>query len=382
MTLDVYTNPRWDLGGGDSFIDGMKVKTRFYDLPEAWEPEDSGFEPGDFLPTDSDYLIVSCTAQKDRKAGANVVRVEARKPDTYSGANPFGGGLVELVRSRGPTKEGEEKWSAFRQYICPNSLVAQMESGLWDQRYPGIGGAFSPRARRIAPEMNWLPGYARLTQYFRTVREVGKAVLVTRQRERKSGNLTVVTDKNGVQHRITGSSEDSRSYFEIISGDNALYEPFQEIIFQTAYRMPGFELQTFFSLYRHVNRGTLVNFGNAAPGTMLFLGVSNPGYEWGEDIIDANLHFMWSGNETTWNEMLKVQEGIWIVNKVLKYEWKTATKKYATLDDPEYARELKFLPGRGPKSATSNELVATKPETIAMFKEADFSSLDNMIVLP
>jgi len=380
MALDVYTDERWDIGGGDTHSPGMKIKTRYYDLPEGFEPDDSDIARGKFLPTDSDYLITAVTSQLDKRGGGNVVKVVAVKPETFSGANPFGGGLVELSRSRGVTKEGDEKWTAQQIYISPNASAVGHENALWDQRYPSIGGAFSPRVRKVSSERDWLPGYSRIVALFKTIRSVGKAVLITKIHERKLGKLRKVTDKDGKVQVISGPSDGGKTYFKVIEGDDSLVDPFHEIIFQTAYKMPGFKLDTFNALHRHVNKSRLRNFGNAAPGTLWFRGVSNPGYEWGDDIINADLSFWWSGNDITWNQMLKTQEGIWAVMKMEKYARNATTGKPEVVAN-EFRESLQFIPGQYVTADKETTFKDSSPITIARFKLADFSVFDKFIVL-
>lgn len=357
---------------------GQRTRESVYEVPGGSSLSANDLEVGDFIPEATTFVITSSKAIPDKTVGeASRIRVFGVKPVTLTGANPFGGGLVELTRTRGTVQVGEEKWDAIRTFICSNTQAIGQQQALWDTRFPGIGGAFSPRVRKTDVENDWIPGFARLTVMYKTIRDVGRAVLIAKTRERKSGKLTRVKDKNGKDQIISGPTLEG-TYFKIQSGDDSLIDPFQEIVFQTAFKMPGFQFDTFNRLFRHVNKSTLRNFGRARPGTLLFLGVDTPGYNWGDDIINADLHFLWSGNNVTWNEMLITQEGIWLAQRLPKYTRNTAGK--VTVIANGFTEGMMWHPLK-PDDLGSTTLLPTSPITVPRYPAGNFSPFDDFIVL-
>ena len=328
-------------------------------------------EAGDFLPEHADYLIESSRVVTNRARMGAVAVCDAVKPVTYTGTNPFAGGMVELTRTRGIVREGENVWNGVRWFICPNSLAHAAAKGLWDQLWPDLADA---RCRKTAVEREWLPGYSRIAAYYQTTRVPGKARLLTRMETMAAGSPNRDLDDK----LVYGPEFDAGNEWRIVRGkefaDAAI--PFEVVVLQTAYYASDFQLGTGHGLYRTVNDADLPNFGNAKKGSLLFIG-QRVQWEWGDDLLFVDYYFQWSGNEHTWNEVVQSQLGHWGVE--FRKGYRPPTREGGAFEVIDGWMEPVWVWRQGVKKKWGGGREFVDPEPRRLFEEKSFGALAALV---
>ncbi len=381
--LTVHIDEIFELRSSKRDVGGRLIH-RYYTMATGGTLEGSTLEEGQFLPDDGLALIISAdieqapTRIKQHYQGqlAHVVGWRAR---TLSGQDSKTG-FTELSRTRGVVRIGPELYEAERIWKGPNSTARIFADSRWDERYPEISGPFSPRVRRTKVDRDVWPGFSRVRALYKTIRDVGRANLLTRTRERPAGKLTSSIDAKGKLQIIDGP--DPGGLFEWRPlGDNSLTTPFQEVVFQTAYRIGDFQLRTIFDLYNSLNDRNLPNFGNVRRGTLLMIGGDTPDYKLGDDIINVDLRFRWSGGPD-WNSFLKAEPNMWVVQELQKFERANGAQPWVPI--PNEFREVVGLIRRRvrkfPKNKDNNEMKDAPLVSIAKHKYKDYSTLNGMLL--
>lgn len=286
-------------------------------------------------------------------------------------------GAREVYSSGDHEQFGKQAWAVKRVYAVLNAGAAAFAGSMWNARAGGYPRAYAPRCRRIRRQTNWQPGISKVTLFFKTVREPGKAKLLMRL---SSNPEKVQFDQNGLQldgpiH--TTNATDGLNYARVISGSNIIPRPTTQIVLQTAYERSGFsakQITETMAMVGKINKSRLQRFGNFLPGTLLLLGAPSS-QVWDEDDL-WYVNYVFGYAPTGWNHPCQRQVFTKLPRRipVLDADGNVDTdalKRYAMI---EVAKKITSMDADG--SAT---LVATIEEDTVMYEATSFRDLDAMI---
>tara|TARA_Y100000310_G_scaffold343562_1_gene451812 strand:+ start:231 stop:1670 length:1440 start_codon:yes stop_codon:yes gene_type:complete len=285
------------------------------------------------------------------------------------------------INPRQRTLVAQNTWKGRRRFSVPIASAANLESTLFGSMFPGLSGQFAPICGRVSTQDNWEPGRSLVIADYETPRVVGQGVLrvqvgfeshsVTKDLD---GKVIVgpedVKDRGIVEHRL-------------VSGSATRLRPMATIILETA--ATGFNVNTFLNRVGKVNKYRLPNFGNAQPGTLLFLGAPQTTFRLVGSLWYLNLAFKYSGDPSEldkngnrvfpqWNEMTKSQSGSYVMQQV-----RGVTKAGTAVAGADKFMRT-WVPKR--KNTQNNNLGAKQAEDVhRMFPTTDLRDLGRDLVV-
>jgi len=289
------------------------------------------------------------------------------------------------INPRQLVRTGRRSWKGRRRFSVPISGAEALENGLYGGIFPNKSGKYAPKCNRVETHDNWEPGRSLVVADYETPRVVGEGRLrieVRNTRERKTEYV-----QDGKTYKIgpeeydavggTGTAKKHVGERRIIQGENLVLRPQSIIILETA--ATEFNLNTFMNKVGHVNKYRLPNFGNAQPGTLLFLGPPNTTYRLVGDLWYLNLAFQYSGDPTKpefpkWNAQTKSQLGTNVARKTESVDANGAVV-------PGSAKWMvEWTPQERDKSGAL-KAATTTPVVLRNYPEADFQEFGKNLVI-
>jgi len=168
-----------------------------------------------------------------------------------------------------------------------------------------------------------------------------------------------------------------KTYHErrLISGSAIRPRPMSKIILETA--ATDLNLNIFIDKQGNVNKYLLPNFGNAQPGTLLFLGLPHTTFEFINDLWYLNLAWAYSGDPEhwlKWNEQTTSQAG----NYFPIQRPGVAIAGAAVVGATKW--QLEWRP-RNFKDITGAQGAVTDVVTHRLFPEADFREFGTHLII-
>ena len=234
-------------------------------------------------------------------------------------ARTTAGGAYTEINPRMRVVVGRNRWRGRRRFSAPIANAASLESSLYGSIFPGLSGKYAPKCNRVEThdEPPNMPGRSLVIADYETPRVVGEGRLRI-----KLGAEFVPSETDISNVRMAGPEKydtDKVHWGErrIIRGDGNLLRAMSVIVLETA--ADKYNLNTFMNRVGCVNRCKLPNFGNAQPGTLLFLGQPDTTFEFVDGLWHLNLAFKYSGDPTLkkdgervfpkWNDLTESQLG-------------------------------------------------------------------------
>jgi len=286
------------------------------------------------------------------------------------------------INPRRRVRTGRYTWKGTRRFSIPIASAASFETSLYGGSFPSMSGKYTPKCTRVETLDNWEPGRSLIVADYETPRIIGEGRLrikigvdALRTTTNLAGDKVIigpefVDDKIGmVEHRL-------------IKGSATRLVPNAIIILETA--SSEFQVNTFMNRVGHVNKYLLPNFGNAQPGTLLFLGLPDTTFEFKNDLWYLNLAFKYSGDPTVldggeqvfpeWNKQTVSQRGS---NVVYLVDSLSVDNAVVTGSKSKIVRWVPKI-----KKTDSYDLGVTQPEvTHQMYPIADFRDMGTELVI-
>lgn len=276
-------------------------------------------------------------------------------------------------------RTGRKSWKGTMRFSTTLANAQAMGNSVYGAVFPNQSGKYAAKCHRVETHDNpvGMPGRSLVIAQFETPRIVGEG----RLRIRVGGEQEVVTrdlDKAVIVGPVPDPFDTSKKkYLErrLVYGKNVRLRPHSVIVVETA--ATDFQVNRLMDRVDMVNKYLLPNFGNAQPGTLLFLGSPDTTLEFVNDLWYVNLAFKYSGNPKhfwKWNEMVRSQAGNYVPRKV------QAVDKDGTI----VTGAVKYLQEWVPRKvvlATGALSDETAIEVHRMHHEADFRDIGKDLVI-
>ncbi len=274
------------------------------------------------------------------------------------------------INPRQRTLVGRNSWRGRRRFSVPLASAVNLESSLFGSVFPGLSGKYAAICNRVETQDNWEPGRSLVIADYETPRVLGEG----RLRIEIGGTRELATTNLAGDIIIGPEYLDAKrgmAEHKLVSGQAFRLRPNAIIILETA--ATAFNVNIFLDRVGQVNKFTLPNFGNAKPGTLLFLGAPNTTYRLVGDLWYLNLAFQYS-SKPKWNEMTKTQLGSFVAQEMpgltIAGTVVTGIKKYQSIWVPKV------------KKTDSDALgIKQEPKTQVMFKEGDFRDFGRDLII-
>ena len=339
----------------------------------------SGFDT-----TALDREPVSVSTSQVMKATTNKAHVtivfQAHHARTTSGS------VFTEINPRRLVRTGVRSWKGDRRFSATVAGAAALEQSLYNSLWPNKSGKYAPKCNRVETLDNFEPGRSLVVAHFETPRVIGEGKL------RIEGSYEKVTRKeypkgaDGKEKYIIGPEKykasgkggtDVWGERRVVAGSNTYLKPMSTIILETA--ATSLNLNTFMNKVGHVNKYQMPNFGNAAPGTLLFLGLPHTTYKLVGDLWYINMAFKYSGDPSNpetpvWNKQTKSQLGTYVTRKM-------ATVDQAGAVDVGSTSKMQIWV---PQKVTADGALDGKDSELRThmnFPESSFADLDKGLVI-
>lgn len=276
---------------------------------------------------------------------------------------------------------GPDCWCGVIVWVSPEQEADGHAVGLHNSTMPGRGGPYPPRAKRVTVRHNAEPGFAHLVARYKTSRTPGEAKLLGRGSSRTKRLRVDLDDKI-----IEGPAPDGMQWFRVSRGTNISVVRAEVIMLKTAVEAGSFDLPGIRANHGSVNAGTLPNFGNAPPGSLLFWDYRYR-WEWGNALWYVDYLFRVCperdeyGTVGSWNETLYVQKGIWAVTEVPAFTPDASLPINLWPLSGQVRHMRQWVPGyEWQRVAGENTVVPAPEESRRTLPEADFSNLNALVV--
>jgi len=245
-----------------------------------------------------------------------------------------------------------------------------LQNRLHGSIFPNRSGKYAPKCTRVEIQDNWQPDRSLVIADYETPRVVGEGTL--RIQSMFQSDPTTVDLEGAVITGLEKHSTKLKTYQErrLVSGSAIKPRPFTKVILETA--ATSLDINYIMSREGCVNRYRLPNFGNAAPGTMLFLGAPESSYKLTGGLWYLNLAFLYSG-PVKWNEQTKSVAGNYFPLQ------RAALDKDKNVVAGSKVTILQWLPN---EMNTDGSVGAdSTPSGHQLFAEADFRDLGKHLVI-
>ena len=309
--------------------------------------------------------VVKSTTQKSHVTvifQAHHARVSSGSP--FTEVNPR-----QLIRT------GQRSWRGRRRFIGPSANAEALTNGLYNSVFPTKSGKYAPKCIRVETNENIEPGIALVVADYETPRVVGEGILRV-QTSFQAEAATQDLDKAvmvGPEETTVGSTKRIQER-RIVKGSAVRLMPKSKIVLETA--ATSLNVNTFMNLTGCVNKYSLPNFGNAQPGTLLFLGLPDSSFKLVGNLWYLNLAFSYSGDPefyAKWNQQTESQPGNYFPVKLTEVTEGGAVVEGSTKTILEWQPYKRLSTGaRGGENARINHKI---------YPEKDFRFLGKDLVI-
>ncbi len=284
------------------------------------------------------------------------------------------------INPRQRTLVGKNSWRGRRRFSVPVVNAVSLEHSLFGSIFPGLSGKFAAKCNRVEthdkpPNM---PGRSLVIADYETPRVIGEGVLRIELGTEKVVETTDLLDKIIIGPELVPGKTKKYHERRIISGSNIRLVPSAIIILETA--ATSFNLNSFIDRVGHVNKYRLPNFGNAQPGTLLFLGAPRTTFRLVGNLWYLNLAFKYSGNPKKykkWNERLVSVSGNYVPRQLPGVDKDGALVTGSTKWQLEWVpNKLKTAAGVVGEIGKPND-----PHTHAFYPKSDFRDLGRDLIV-